>query len=212
TGRANRDVQTQAFQADLVHLKGGDFIPTRPRYLNFAVIGNPRSNLVNEVRYGYAYDNQFFGRISPTTIAGFNLPVKMGPLAFLDDLIDVDTQRARTQGIKSGSSQFVDNATWTKGSHTVQFGGNFRRIRTIHVRDDKVIGSVATPVAQIGSTGAFLKIGANEAPPTCGPGVTTHCLQPSDLGRYNGLYSTLFAEVERVGAHVPPRSHFSPRP
>jgi hypothetical protein len=199
TGRANRDIQTNAAQADLVHLKGGNVDPSRPRFLNFGVIGSPRANLVNEVRVGYAYDNEHFGAISPTTIAGFNLPVKMGPLGILDDLIDVDTQRARQQGTKSGSLQFIDNATWTKGTHTVQFGGNFRRIRTIHIRDDKVIGSVATPVAQVGSTGTFLKIGANEAPPTCGPGVTTHCLQPSDVARYNGLYSTLLGEVESVG-------------
>ena len=212
TGRANADIQTSAFQADLVHLKGGNTTPTEPRYLNFALLGSPRANLANEVRVGYAYDNQHFGAISPTNIAGFNLPVKMGPLAFLDDLIDVDTQRARQQGIKSGSLQFIDNATWTRGTHTVQFGGNFRHIRTIHVRDDKVIGSLATPVVQIGSTGAFLKVGANEAPPTCGSGVTTNCLQPSDVARYNGLYTTLLGEVESIGYLATRDASLNPNP
>jgi hypothetical protein len=211
-GRIDRDIQTAAFQADLVHLAGGNVTPSRPRFLDFAFIGTIRSNLVNEVRVGYAYDNQHFGAISPTTIAGFNLPVKMGPLAYLDDLIDVDTQRARQQGNKSGSLQFLDNATWTKGTHTIQYGGNFRRIRTIHIRDDKVIGSVATPVAQIGSTGQFLKIGANEAPPTCGGGTTSNCLQPIDVARYDGLYSTLIGYVESVGYLATRDANLNPNP
>src|SRR5207253_7688047 len=123
----------------------------------FATIGSRRSNLVNEFRYGYIMDNSVFGAISPTTIAEFNVAVDIAgansSLPILDQPIDVDTQRARRQSIKSATNQFLDNVTWTKGSHTMQFGADFRRISTFHFRDDKVVGSVSTPVAEIGASG-----------------------------------------------------------
>src|SRR5262249_55828275 len=196
-GAAPRLIQTDAFQVDIVHLKGGTFDPERPRNLTFAVIGTIRPNLVNEVRYGYIFDSRVFGEITPTTIAGYNVAAKVGPLSLLDDLIDVDTQHARFQSIFSGTNQFIDNATWSKGTHTVQFGGDLRRITTFHERADKVVGSLSTPVAQIGNNGN-LSIDAAQRPATCGGSTTQNCIQAGDVQRYNALYSTLLGMVDSV--------------
>ena len=200
-GATQEVTQTFANQADLVNKKGGNSSPQKPRNLTFATIGTLRPNLVNEFRYGYIMDNQVFNAISPTTIAGFNVPVDIAgantTTFLLDQPIDVDTQRARKQSIKSSTNQFLDNATWTKGSHTMQFGGDFRRISTFHFRDDKVVGSVSTPVAEIGASGN-VQIGASERPPICGGGVTTNCLQPDQTARYNQLYAAMLGIVDRV--------------
>lgn len=186
-GALQEQEQTGAFQVDLVNKKGGATTVTRPRDLTLAAIGTLRPNLVNEVRYGYVVDNSIFNRISPTTIAGFNVATAIAG-SFLDQPIDVDTQRARKQSAISAVNQFLDNATWTKGSHTMQFGGDFRRIRTFHFRDDKVIGSVTTPVAGIGANGNVV-IDPSERPAS---------LQPGDITRYNQLYSALLGIVDSV--------------
>jgi hypothetical protein len=191
-GALQEQEQTGAFQVDLVNLKGGANTLTRPRNLTLATIGTLRPNLVNEVRYGYVVDNSTFNRISPTTITGFNVAtnIAFGTNAntLLDQPIDVDTQRARRQSAISAVNQFLDNATWTKGSHTMQFGGDFRRIRTFHFRDDKVIGSVSTPVAAIGASGNVV-IDPSERPAG---------LQAGDTNRYNQFYAGLLGIVDNV--------------
>ena len=200
-GAAQRLIQTGANQTDLVNLKGGNSFPERPRDLTFALIGNIRHNMVNEFRYGHVVDNSSFGAISPTTIAGFNVAVDIAgantTAPFLDQPIDVDTQRARRQSAFSAVDQFLDNATLTKGAHTMQFGGDFRRIRTIHFRDDKVVGSVSTPVAEIGASGN-VEVTTAERPPTCSQAVTSNCLQSGDITRYNQLYAGVLGIVDRV--------------
>ena len=198
--------QTGATQVDLINLKGAENTPSRPRNLVFAATGTLRPNLVNEFRYGYTLDNQLFDRISPTTIAGFNVAVDIAganTTAFLlDQPIDVDTQRARKQSVLSKVNQFIDNATWTKGTHTMQFGADFRRISTFHFRDDKVVGSLSTPVAEIGASGN-VSIPANERPPN---------LQPGDTARYNQLYAAMLGIVDRVSYLAVRDSQLQPLP
>ena len=200
-GAAQRLVQDAANQTNLIDLKGGNSFPERPRNLTFAATGNLRTNLVNEFRYGYIWDSQVFNAISPTTIAGFNVAVDIAgantSTPLLDQPIDVDTQRARRQSSFSGTNQFVDNATWTKGNHTMQFGADFRRISTFHFRDDKVVGSVSTPVAEIGADG-HVSITASQRPTLCGSPGQSGCLQPNDVARYNQLYAGLLGIVDRV--------------
>ena len=191
-GAAQEATQTAAFQTDLVNLKGGDNQPSRPRNLVLSATGTLRHNLVNEFRYGHTVDNQVFDRISPSTIAGFNVAVDIAgantSTPLLDQAIDVDTQRGRRQANISKVNQFIDNATWTSGTHTFQFGGDFRHINTIHFRDDKVVGSVSTPVAEIGASGN-VTIDPSERPAN---------LQPGDVARYNQLYAAILGIVDRV--------------
>ena len=207
--------RTAANQVDLVNLKGGNNYPEKPRNLTFATIATLRPNLVNEFRYGYIMDNSVFGAISPTTIAGFNVAIDIAGANsapfILDQPIDVDTQRARLQSIRSATNQFLDNVTWSKGAHTIQFGGDFRRIGTFHFRDDKVVGSVSTPVAEIGASGN-VQIPASQRPEICGPGVSSGCLQPGDIPRYNQLFAGLLGIVDRVSYLAVRDSKLQPLP
>ena len=54
TGKAagQEVTQTGANQVDLVHLRGAENTPSKPRNMVFAVTGTVRPNLVNEFRYG----------------------------------------------------------------------------------------------------------------------------------------------------------------
>lgn len=204
-GALSRDVQVQANQVDLINLQGGTNTTQRPKNLTFGLTGTLRPNLVNEIRIGHSFDNFVLKVITPSTIAGFNIAVNLAPsaadnnpaAAFLDEAIDVDTQRAREQTLSAGTTQFIDNATWSKGTHTVQFGGTLRHITTFHYRNDKVIGSVATPIAAIGAAGN-IQIAAGERPPACSASVTQNCLQSTDVGRYNQFYAALLGIVDSV--------------
>lgn len=209
-GSLFRDLQTGAAQADIVNLRGGNILSQRPKNLVFAVTGTLRPNLVNEVRIGHAFDNFDSRVISPTTIAGFNVAVDVASFT-IDEAIDVDTQRAREQALGGGTWQYIDNATWSKGAHTFQFGGNLRRITTNHFRNDKVIGSISTPVAIIGNAGGVV-IPAAQRPPPCSAAVTTNCLQAVDVGRYNNLYASLLGIVDSVAYLATRDASLQPNP
>jgi hypothetical protein len=205
-GALYRSIQTTAGQVDLANLKGGSGLSQRPKNLTFGLTGTIGSNFVNELRIGHSFDNFILKVIAPSGApSGFNIGVNLAQsaqdfnpaLTPLDELIDVDTQRAREQSLGGGTWQFIDNATWTKGSHTIQFGGNMRRISTFHFRNDKVIGSVAFPVADIGQTGGF-PVSQAERPVTCSATVTANCLQAADVNRYNQYYKSLLGIVDNV--------------
>lgn len=202
-----REIALGLGQADIVNVRAADSNQQRPKNLTFGVIGTIRSNLINEVRIGHSFDNFALDRQDPSgAVSGFNIGVNLAPgtndadptRALLDEAVDVDTQRARKQTLGGGTTQFIDNATWTKGAHTVQFGGNMRRISTFHFRNDKVIGSISVPVAAIGAAGNVV-IPSAERPATCGGAVTTNCLQAADVVRYNQLYASLLGIVDNVG-------------
>ncbi len=204
-GAAARQIFRGPSQVDLAQLKGVRRFPFRPRNLTFALVGNLRPNLVNELRYGYVYESTAFQSAAPKPLSGFNVAVNLAPgaqdsdpnLALLDEPVDVDTLRTSEQMLRSGNNQFVDNATWSKGTHAFSFGGSLRRITTFHFRSDRVIGSLTTPVAAIGAAGN-IQIPATERPPTCAAPIIQNCLQAQDLNRYDQFYASLLGLVDSV--------------
>jgi hypothetical protein len=195
-GSLFRNVQRSATQVDLINRKPGDMLTSRPKNLTFTVTGTLRPNLVNEVRIGHAYDNFISEQTAPTTIAGFNVPVNVAA-GLLDEAIDVDFTRARDQTLGAATTQITDNATWSKGTHTFQFGGTLRHISTFHYRDDKVGSALSTPLADIGAAGS-VTIPAAQRPPTCSATVTQNCLLAADVTRYNQFYASLLGLVNNV--------------
>ncbi|MGI9067902.1 MAG: carboxypeptidase regulatory-like domain-containing protein [Pyrinomonadaceae bacterium] len=203
-----RLIQLQAGQVNIVDLKPGAAITERPKNFTVGVTGTLRSNLVNEFRVGHAYDNFVLGVIDPSTIAGFNVAADVSGI---DEAIDVDTQRARRQSLGGGTTQYVDNATWTKGTHTFQFGGTLRAIKTYHLRNDKVIGSLSTPVAAIGNFGSLV-VGDSQRPTACSATVTINCLRPADAARYNALFTSLLGIVDNVSFLATRDANLGPNP
>ncbi|MGA9773234.1 MAG: carboxypeptidase-like regulatory domain-containing protein [Blastocatellia bacterium] len=191
-----------ANQVDITNVKGTAIQPSRPRTLSAGITGILTPHMTNEFRYGWTRDGLDFGVVSPfPQVSGLNIAADIAG-ALLDEPIDVDTQRARHQARTINTYQFIDNLTMTKNTHTIQSGFNVRHITSFDFRDDKVIGSITTPVAQLGSA-AF-----NQIPTAQRPGF----IQPADASRYNQLYAGLLGEVENITFLATRDGQFNPNP
>ena len=185
---AFRQLQTTTTQVDIVNRKGTSVSPSRPRSLSVGLTGILSQRMTNEVRFGWVHDQLVFGRISPfPQVQNLNIAVDLAS-TLLDEPIDVDTQRARQQARTINVYQYIDNFTYSKNTHTIQAGFNVRHITSFDFRDDKVIGSITTPVAQLGSA-TFNQIPSAQRP---------SFIQAADVSRYNQLYAALLGEVENI--------------
>jgi Carboxypeptidase regulatory-like domain len=167
----------------------------------------------NSVRYGWIRSRIFLPGLSPSdsaatlALAGTNssagfiaLAPGLAQTGLIDVPIDVDTQRARTQGNFQRNKQLVDNFTHIQGRHTLSAGGDARWLPLIAQRNDKVVGSLASLVA----TEDADVLGTNQTvqqinrPPSCSATVTTFCLQPTDVLRWDRLYAATLGIVDNV--------------
>src|SRR5437899_1490452 len=176
--------------------------------------GQITPHLLNTFRFGWVRARQSFNRLAPSAaaalenIAGTNSSagaIAMAPgqaqTNLVDAPIEVDTQTARFQNSTGRNIQYVDDVSWIKSKHTLQFGGNFRHIPTIHIRNDKVVGSLASLEAlSDADVSTFLSaIPSSERPPTCSVTLTTGCLQSGDAQRWDRLYASTLGLVDNIG-------------
>lgn len=171
------------------------------------------SNTSNVVRYGWIRSRNFIPGLSPSAsagqlaLSGSNTPAGFVALApglaatgLIDVPIDVDTQRARTQGNFQRNKQLVDDFTHIKGKHTIVAGGDVRWLPLIAQRNDKVVGSLASLVATEDADvfGTNQTIPGVNRPPSCSTTVTTFCLMPTDVLRWDRLYAATLGIVDNV--------------
>jgi hypothetical protein len=213
-----RDLALNASQVDI---RGGNVralrpFPNRGDGVIAWLDGQIRPNLLNSFHFGWIRSREEFNALAPSaTAALLNLPgtaSPAGPIAiapalaqtgFLDAPIDVDTQRARFQTISQRNIQWVDDLTWIKGSHTAAFGFNIQSIPTMHVRNDKVVGSLTSLVAVADAdVSPFLTIPSANRPPTCTASLTTGCLLSSDVQRWDRLYAATLGLVDNISILV----------
>ncbi len=194
---ANRQINTNANQVDIQNKVATGNSPQRPRNAVATLTGVISPTITNQASFSWLHDRLDFSIISPLPFVGLNAAINLGDTVanggVLDDIIDVDTQRARHQFRTLNIYQWADTLTWTKGSHNLQAGANIRRIRSIDFRDDKVIGSITTPVAAIGAVDGFVAVGAAERPAF---------LRAADNARYDNLYVSLLGIVSQVPALI----------
>jgi hypothetical protein len=195
------------------------------------VDGEITPHLLNSFRFGWVRQRSFFNRLSPAASAALlNLPgtsTQAGPIALapglaraltadlVDAPVDVDTQRARFQATLSKNIQVVDNLSWIKGTHTLQFGTNIRHLPTIHIRNDKVVGSLASLVALMDAdVSTFLSsISPDDRPPQCSTTIVSSCLTSSgDALRWDRLYAATLGLVDNVGILTTRDGNLNPLP
>jgi hypothetical protein len=91
-------------------------------FRDHSVVGNLtstlRPNLVNELRMQYAH--RFFDFRTVST----------QPHLEVSNTFTVGVNRGNPDFYSEGRFEIVDSLTWTKGKHTVNFGGNFNRVST----------------------------------------------------------------------------------
>jgi hypothetical protein len=176
-----------------------------------------RNNLNNTFRAGWIRSRQDFTVIKPSASAsqlalpGTNtadgfiaLAPGLSATGFLDTVVDVDTQRARHQAIIASNKQYADDLSWTRGKHQLTFGGDVRWLPTIHDRDDKVIGSLTSLVAQLDAdVNGLLTIPAANRPPG---------LSPADQTRWDRLYAASLGLLNNVGILAVRNGSLQPKP
>jgi len=130
--------------------------------LNYAF--NSTTN--NVIRYGWIRSRIFLPGLSPSaSAASLALPGTdssggpvalapgLGTVGLLDVPIDVDTQRARTQGNFQRTKQLIDDFSKINGRHNIVAGGSIRWLPITAQRNDKVVGSLASLVALMDADG-----------------------------------------------------------
>ena len=181
----------------------------------------------NSIRYGWIRSRVFLPGLSPSssaatlalagtsTSSGFvALAPGLAQTGLLDVPIDVDTQRARTQGNFQRNKQLVDNFTRIQGKHTITAGGDVRWLPLVAQRNDKVVGSLSSLVA----TEDADVFGTNQngsplnRPPSCSTSVTTFCLNPTDITRWDRLYAATLGIVDNVNVLAVRDGSLHPQP
>lgn len=183
---ANRNISTNAGQVDISRKVATGFTPSRARNAMARATGVLTPHLTNVASFSWLQDRPDFSNQSPQKFVGLNAAINLGSSA-IDDIVDVDAQRARHQYRRLNLYQWSDNLMWVNGAHTVQTGGNIRRLRSLEFRDDKAI--IATPVADVGIVGSFVSIPSSQRP---------SFIQSADVGRYNQFYASLLGMISQV--------------
>lgn len=205
--------------------------PQRGMVLSSGVTWSIRPDLLNAFHFGYVRDVNANQATSPTaaaTILGIPgttssagpvaLVVGSGVTAGIDSPIDMDTQRARFQSNVNKDFQFLDDMTWIKASHTVQFGGQFHILPYTHVRADKVLGSISSLVANAdvagasGSSASYLNLVAANRPPTCGAAVTSNCITSNNLLNWDRFYASTLGLIDNVNVLAVRDASLNPLP
>ncbi|RMG55266.1 MAG: carboxypeptidase regulatory-like domain-containing protein [Acidobacteria bacterium] len=199
--------------------------PQRGQNLTLGLTGTLTPTLTNSFRFGWTRDRTGNIRFDPSAVANLlaipgtntsagHIALNIGGGTFdqlVSEPIDVGTQRGRTQSNDNEIFQFVEDATWIKGNHTFQFGANIRHILTRHIRNDKVLGSLGSLVADV-FDGNFINIPDTARPPTCAEPGQTNCLQPGDVNQWNQLFAAVTGMVDTIGILIARDGDLNPLP
>jgi len=197
--------------------------PLRGQNFTLGLTGSFTPAVSSSLKFGWTRDRQSTTPINPSRVASLlNIPgTNAGSVALnigggnLDQLvsepIDVDSQRGRFQSNDNESAQLVYDGAWIKSNHSTQFGFNARRITTRHTRNDKVLGSLASLVADV-SRGANILIPASSRPPSCSAPGQSNCLRANDVSQWDALFTGVTGMIDNVSILAVRDSELRARP
>ena len=199
--------------------------PLRGQNFTLGLTGSFTPATTSSLKLGWTRDRQSTTPINPSSVAkmlaipGTNhnggsvaLNIGGGNLdQLLSEPIDVDSQRGRFQSNDNESFQLVYDATWIKSNHSTQFGFNARHIITRHMRNDKILGSLASLVADI-SRGTNILIPPSSRPPLCSTPGQGNCLRTSDVAQWDALFAGVTGLIDNVSILAVRDSDLHPLP
>ena len=129
--------------------------PQKPWYLVLGMTTSLSSTLTNDFRYSFLRNYWQWGSSGdPTQFS--NLGAALEPFGELprESLVpyNVNTQNTRTRFWDGKDHFFRDDLSWSKGTHLLQFGGQYQHNWNYHQRTDNGGGINYYPVYQLGST------------------------------------------------------------
>ena len=199
--------------------------PQRGAVLSAGLTWQITPSLLNVFHFGWVRDTNANQATPPSVAAGIlNTPgsqtsagnvallIGSGVSTFIDSPIDMDTQRARFQANYNEDFQWLDDMTSIRGSHTMQFGGQFHALPYTHVRADKVVGSLSSLAATIDASTFLTALPAVNRPVTCGNGITTNCLKSTDATNWDRYYASTLGLVDNVGILAVRDANLNPLP
>jgi hypothetical protein len=193
--------------------------PLQPRFLVGGLTGRLTSNLVNDFHFDWL--RHWWSWIAPGAgipVPGLNTGTACGPVAPCSDArlqiwsesrinamvpINVNTQQARQRVWNGQDYTFTDNLSWIKGKHAFNFGGRVQLQHFLHVRDDKVVGGITTPLYFVARGGQFLDIGGIPIPAS---------VRSSDKSTYRRAYISALGLVDSATQVLTRSGDLSPQP
>jgi hypothetical protein len=144
--------------------------PLQPRYWVTGVTARITPNLVNEFHFDWL--RHWWSWIAPgagiqTIDPGLSdTRLQIWSESRINGMvpINVDTQNARQRVWNGQDYTFSDNLSWIHGKHAWVFGGRAQIQHFLHVRDDKVVGGLTTPLYYTARGGQFTNIGGVPIP------------------------------------------------
>jgi len=180
--------------------------PLQPRYLVGGLTGRLTPNLVNEFHFDWL--RHWWSWIAPgakiqvidPSLSDTRLQIWQESRTNGMVPINVNTQQARERVWNGQDYTFIDNLNWIRGKHVWNFGGRSQIEHFLHVRDDKVVGGITTPLYFAAFGGDFTSVRpviAGNAPPPCPSNTTgTNCLRPRDQTNWNRAYVSALGIIE----------------
>lgn len=199
--------------------------PLRGQNFTLGLTGFFTPTTSGSLKLGWTRDRQSTTPINPSSVANIlaipGTSVSAGSVALnigggnLDQLlsepIDVDSQRGRFQSNDNESFQLVYDGAWITSIHSMQFGFNARHIITRHVRNDKILGSLASLVADV-SRGTNILIPPSSRPPLCSALGQINCLRTSDVAQWDALFAGVTGMIDNVSILAVRDSELHPLP
>jgi len=201
--------------------------PLAPRYYVAGVNGQLTPALTSETRFSWSRHWWEWQTQAPfPQVPGTSIAVDMGTESVASalgtaggvfaDLVNIDTQQARSRVWNGKDSYIAQNLVWVRGKHTFQFGGSFRNQGILHQRTDKVTGGLTTAPILYVQDGTFIfpsPTASGQSPPTCAGAITTFCLVTAgERTAWNQLYTSVLGIVDRLAQIGVRDGSFNPLP
>jgi hypothetical protein len=155
-------------------------------------------NIVNEARYAQSGGTtDFFGTITPSDFdfsRGFFLDIGT-PAAITNPYNNNFAQQRSTP-----TYDFTDNVTWLAGKHTINFGGQYKLIRTLQTNLNRVVPTISFGINSTEGT-AFTMFNATTMPgSTTAQQAEARNLYAALIGRISGYASNAY--LDESGRYV----------
>jgi hypothetical protein len=180
--------------------------PLQPRYLVTGLTTRLTPNVVNEFHFNWLRHWWSWvapgARILPISTSLSDAPIQIWQESRVNGMvpINLNTQQARERAWNGQDYTFTDNLTWIRGKHLWTFGGRAQIEHFLHIRDDKVVGGLASPLYFAAYGGDFTSVkpvSLGSAPPLCADNTSgTNCLRPQDTTNWNRAYVSALGIVE----------------